>query len=62
MSENKQRTASWAVKFIIAIVAGVIALIVQLASPGSQIAAGALLVAAIAVVWGAIEFLLTRKK
>jgi len=62
MTETKQRTAGWAVKLIIAIVCGVIALIVQMTSPGSQIAAAALLVCLIALVWGAIEYLLTKKR
>lgn len=63
MSEKQsQKTAGWAVKLIIAIVCGVIALVVELIAPSTQVAGAAMLIALIALVWGAIEYLLTKKK
>lgn len=62
MSNEKGKLASWALKLIVAIVAAVIAFVGQAIVPGNVVSAGALLVALILLVWGAIEYLLTKRQ
>lgn len=62
MSEENGKLSGWALKFIIVIVAAVVAFAGQMIEPGNVVSGCALVVAIILAVWGAIEYLLTKRQ